>query len=112
MVKIEEKEAGSEFENLDNLLSEILEWEQKYPNEISSKKSEQAKERAESVDLVFKEDGELDLEYLENKIKNCKDEYIKGRIPSDVDLYLCTLANDTSECRRREKAKKIAEYFV
>lgn len=100
-----------EFESLQKLLKDLQEWEMKSNKNFSQGPSVKWT-RAHTVDLVLKPNGELDRDYLEDRIRNCKDEYIKVRIPSDVDLYISTKENDTSECRRREIPKRIPEYFV
>ena len=107
-----------DFEELEKLLDEISEWENL---NHASKRSTQIKfvemetrNRTKTIDLVYNEHGQLDVESLQVKIESCNDEFIKIRIPNDVDTanFITCIQNDTSECRRRERAKTITEYFV
>ena len=111
MMQGDQRNKEYDFESLQKLLKDLQEWEMKYSEKFSEEPMRK-RNRAHAVDLVLKPNGELDSDYLEERIRKCKDEYIKVRIPSDVDVYISTKENDTSECRRREIPKRIPEYFV
>ena len=71
--------------------------------------------KVQTVELCFNEDNQVDTNSLHNVITSCRDEFIKVRIARGVDVdcaavILCN--NNTAECRRRERAKTIAEYIV
>lgn len=115
----EEMKVGN-LDDLNKLLEEIQDWDMKN-NEASHQKTEHYKftdisrNRAKTIELSYNKNGQLDLQNLQSEIDSCKDEYIKVRVPSDVDisyLLIDTDRNNNSECRRRERAKTIAEYFV
>ena len=82
-----------------------------------------------TIDVSLNDSGELNLDNLRTEINNAENEYIKIRVPSDVDLRDIDLRVEDSDCenknnvnnnnnnseqkkRTRNREKTIAEYFV
>jgi len=105
----------TESNELDDLLEEVQCWAEKerlhitqfYRNNMlrSSKCV-----KAQTIDL-----SQVDTLHLEKVLANCKDEFVKVRIPIGVNVNYDIISlynNNSAECRRRERAKAIAEYLV
>lgn len=100
---------------LEELLEEVQCWAEKEKLDVNLfernnalRKSKCAK--AQTVDL-----SHVDIVYLKKVLASCKDEFVKVRIPMDLNVSYNIMSlydNNSAECRRREKAKAIAEYLV
>ena len=105
--------------DLGKLLEEVQEWELKNSEEIKNQRqykfTDIKRERAKTIELALNRDGQLDLEILQSEINSCKEEFIKVRVPSDVDIssiVINTDPNNNTNCKRKERSKTMTEYVV
>ena len=127
--------------DLQKILEQVQEWNQKYNtkdeqklyDDISGSDSDSDNEHyncnnhhrhsLKTIDVALNDSGELNLDNLRSEINNAENEYIKIRVPSDVDLRDIDLRvedgdnenknNGTEQKKKtRNREKTIAEYFV
>ena len=98
------------IDDLEKLLEEIEDWDKNI--DLSEHNNFTVKERAKSIDLAFDMHGELDLENLQTEINTCKEEYIKVRVPNDVDIIVVNKIDENNNNNIEIRVKTIAEYFV
>lgn len=104
--------------DLQSLLEEVEKWNvDNNPEDLINlqrhfKFTDIDKKRAKTIDVSLTDYGALDLNNLQNEIESCKDEYIKVRIPSDVDISDVTLRDSFGKRNsEKERPKTMAEYF-
>ena len=99
--------------DLDKLLEEVQVWDVKNIEDTKNERrfsfSDISKDRAKTIDLIYNGNGQIDFEILQTEINMCKEEFIKVRVPSNVDIIM--ISTDTNTDSERI-VKTIAEYFV
>ena len=126
---LEESFVTDPLSDLQKILKEVEELNQKYNTKDEQKlyKFIDIKNCVKTIDISFNDSGELNLDNLRTEINNSGNEYIKIRVPSDVDLRDIDLNvdgsddnkidnnnnnNDEQKKKTRDREKTIAEYFV
>lgn len=144
---VEESFEADPLSDLQKILEQVEEWNQKYntkdeqklyskftscsssdsDSDIENYNSHHRRHSLKTIDVALNDSGELNLDNLRTEINNAENEYIKIRVPSDVDLRDIDLRvedsdnennstsnkNNTEQRKKiRDREKTIAEYFV